>query len=363
MKKIVTFGEIMGRLTTPGFKRFCQSCPGTLNMSFAGAEANVAVSLSILGRNNVFVSAVPANAISDACIANLKSTGVTTNHILKTSKGRLGLFFVETGANQRPSRVIYDRAHSSISLVEYNEYDWDEIFDGAQWFHITGITPALSKISADVSIAVVQTAKKKGLKVSCDLNFRKKLWKWDTALSPNDLAEKTMRQMLPFVDVLIGNEEDAEDVLKIKAGNTNVDKGNLAIDRYPEVASKITTQFPNISKVAFTLRQSISATHNNWGGMLFDAKEQKAYFAPYEDGNYRPYEIRAIVDRVGGGDSFSAGLIYALTDDKLCQSQQTLSFAAASSCLAHSIEGDLNYTSREEIESLMRGSASGRVIR
>ena len=334
MKKIIAFGEIMGRLTTPGFRRFCQSCPGILNMSFAGAEANVAASLSILGRKSVFVSAIPKHAIADACISSLKSVGVVTDYILRTSKGRLGLFYLETGANQRPSKVIYDRSYSSISFTEYEEYNWDEILNDAKWFHVTGITPALSKISAETALHAVRNAKNKGLIVSCDLNFRKQLWRWDENLSPSKLAEKTMRQLLPFIDIAICNEEDAEDVLKIKASNTDVHKGRLAIDKYPEVASKISQQFPNIKKIAFTLRESISATRNHWGGMLFDTAEQKAYFAPLEDNQYQPYQIHSIVDRVGGGDSFAAALIYALTDEDLFVPQRALSFAVAS-CAFH----------------------------
>jgi len=332
-------------------------------MTFAGAEANVAASLSILGREVAFVTALPDNDITDACLDTLRGIKVNTEYIIKTSKGRMGLYFVEKGANQRPSKVIYDRSYSSVSLTTYDAYNWEEIFENAHWFHITGITPSLSRIAAETSIFAVQKAKEKGLTVSCDLNFRKNLWQWDKTLFPKDLAEKVMRQMLPYVDVVIANEEDAADVLKIKAGETDVDSGYLEIDKYPFVARRIVEQFPNVQKVAITLRESISATHNNWGAMLYDKAEDAAYFAPMRECKYQPYQIKNIVDRVGGGDSFAAGLIFALTEDEFKSLQEKLSFAVAASCLAHSIQGDFNYSTKDEILNLMKGSASGRVIR
>jgi 2-dehydro-3-deoxygluconokinase len=212
-------------------------------------------------------------------------------------------------------------------------------------------------------LVAVKEAKTAQLTVSCDLNFRKKLWRWDGSLSPNALAEKTMREILPYVDVVIANEEDASDVLSIRAGDSDVHAGRLEIDRYPEVATKIISQFENVSKVAITLRESVSATHNNWGAMLYGSTEKKAFFAPCRDGDYKPYKITNIVDRVGGGDAFAAGLIFALTTGELSSPQTAISFAAASSCLAHSIPGDFNYSSRSEVEALMRGSGSGRVVR
>ena len=242
-------------------------------------------------------------------------------------------------------------------------YPWDEIFRSADWFHISGITPAISENAAIVVLEAVKKAKKCDLKVSCDLNFRKKLWQWDVSMPPKDLAEKTMRQILPFVDVIIGNEEDASDVLGIKADGTDVQSGKLAIDKYPQVAKKIIEQFPNISKVAITLRESISASHNNWGAMLYDNIEQKPFFAPFKDGRYEPYQIKNIVDRVGGGDSFAAGLIFALTTLELSPPQSAISFAVSASCLAHSIKGDFNFSNRNEVEMLMKGSGSGRVVR
>ncbi|MGE4488738.1 MAG: PfkB family carbohydrate kinase [Kiritimatiellales bacterium] len=363
MKKVIGYGEVMGRLAPEEFYRFSQSCPGKFDFTFAGAEANVAASVCMFGGSAAFVSALPKHAVADACIRTLNGLGVDTQHVLRTDKGRLGLYFVETGANQRPSNVIYDRADSSVSLTPAEAYPWETVFTDADWFHISGITPALSENAADSVLLAAQKAKAAGVTVSCDLNFRKKLWQWDTALSPSELAEKTMRRILPYVDVLIGNEGDAEDVLGIRAGKTDVDAGELSIDKYPAVARQIIQQFPNIGKVAITLRESISASHNNWGAMLYNAQTDKAVFAPLKNNSYQPYEIRNIVDRVGGGDSFAAGLIFALNSGEFAEDQQALAFAVAASCLAHSIKGDFNFSTRAEVETLMNGSGSGRVVR
>ncbi|MCK4922034.1 MAG: sugar kinase [Bacteroidales bacterium] len=363
MKTIVTFGEIMGRFNTDGFQRLRQCMPGSLNLTFAGAEANVAASVAILGGKAKFVTALPDNDITGACISNLKGLNVDVSQVKKVDYGRMGLYFVERGANQRPGRVIYDREYSSVSLTPGSSYNWEEIFAGAGWFHITGITPALSEISAATSLTALKEAKKRNLKVSCDLNFRKKLWRWKEGMSPENLAQETMRKMIPYIDLVIANEEDAHDVLGITAGNTDVHKGKLDVEKYTDVAREIIRQFPNVDQVAITLRESISATHNNWGAMLFDSSEGKAFFAPMENGKYTPFEIKSIVDRIGGGDSFGAGLIFALNTPGLSGPATAIEFAASSSCLCHSIEGDYNYVSRAEVESLMKGSKSGRVIR
>lgn len=363
MKTIVTFGEVMGRLAPEGFLRFRQSLPGSLEMTFGGAEANVAASISLLGGKARFVTALPNNAIADACVSQFTGLGVDTTQILRTKNGRLGLYFLESGANQRPSNVIYDRSHSSVSLTPGSEYSWDAILDGAGWLHTTGITPALSAISAEATLHAVKNAKANGLSVSCDLNFRKKLWDWEPGTDSKALAEKTMRGIVPFVDVLIANEEDAADVLSIHADNTDVDSGKLSIDAYPAVARKIAKQFPNLSKIAITLRESYSASHNNWGALLYDVASDTAHFAPLKNGTYEPYTIKNIVDRVGGGDSFGAGLIFALNTPELSAPAQAIAFAVATSCLCHSIVGDINYTTRAEAESLMKGSGSGRVVR
>lgn len=362
--RAVTFGEIMGRLAPPGFLRLSQCLPGSLDVTFAGAEANVAASLAMLGADVAFVSALPRNPIADACLRTLRGLGVDVSHVLRSDKGRLGLYFLETGANQRGSAVIYDRDGSSVMLEHPEAYAWSQTLAGRNWLHVTGITPSLSENAAMATLEAVRTAKKLGVGVSCDLNFRKKLWRWRPGTPARDLAEETMRAVLPSVDLLIANEEDAADVLGIHAADSDVEAGRLNPAGYTEVARRIVAQFPNIGRVAFTLRESISASHNNWGGLLYQAPDDRSYLAPLgADGTYRPYEIRSIVDRVGGGDSFAAGLIFALHQEELREPQTAIAFASAASCLKHSIVGDFNYVSREEIEALMRGSGSGRVQR
>jgi 2-dehydro-3-deoxygluconokinase len=363
MKTIVTFGEIMGRFCPEGFLRFRQSMPGKQDFTFAGAEANVAASIAMLGGKSRFVTALPDNEITQACIASLKTTGMDSSGIKLVNYGRLGLYFVEKGANQRPGKVVYDREYSSVSLTPGSEYPWKELFKDAGWLHTTGITPSLSEISAEATEIAVKKAKEAGLTVSCDLNFRKKLWQWQKGTKPGDLAKKTMIKILPYVDIIIGNEEDAADVLGIHAENTDVQQAKLEVSNYTSVAQQIKEQFPNVKYVAITLRESISASHNNWGAMLYDADNKKSYFAPTDSEGYKPYQIKAIVDRIGGGDSFGAGLIFAMNTPELSDPENALRFAVASSCLCHSIEGDFNFVNRSEVESLMQGSTSGRVIR
>jgi 2-dehydro-3-deoxygluconokinase len=363
MNRVITFGEIMARLTPSGFLRFRQVLPGKMEWTFGGAEATVAASIAYFGGEAAFVTALPTHAIADACVANLRAMGLDTRYIVRSKQGRLGLYFLETGANQRPSNVIYDREGSSIALTPADQYPWAEIFADARWFHVSGITPAISKEASLAALAAVSAARERGVTISCDLNFRKKLWRWDASMKPQELAQKTMRQILAYVDVVIGNEEDAGEVLGIHAPDTDVQTGRLAIDKYPQVAREIVAQFPQVSRVAITLRESISASHNNWGAMLYDARADRAFYAPMDRGQYRPYAITHIVDRVGGGDAFAAGLIFAQITPELSDPQTTVAFAVASSCLAHSILGDFNFNSRAEVESLMRGAASGRVVR
>lgn len=363
MSIVVTFGEIMGRLAPEGKLRFGQSLPGRMNFTFGGAEANVAVSVAGMGGQARFVTALPANPIADACVAQLRGLGVDTSSIVRTRGGRVGLYFLEQGADQRPSNVVYDREGSAVALTPPEQYDWNSILAGAAWLHVSGITPAVSKNAADATLAAVRAAKAAGLGVSCDLNFRKKLWNWEPSLKPRQLAQKTMREVLPSVDLVIANEEDAADVLDIRAGDTDVHAGKVAADKYPAVAREIVRQFPNVSRVAITLRQSISASHNNWGAMLYLAAQDRAHFAPTRDGQYQPYEVRNIVDRVGAGDAFGAGLVFASLTPDLSEPQTALAFATAASCLAHTIEGDFNVSTRGEIEALAKGSGSGRVVR
>ena len=362
MKTIVTFGEIMARLAAPDNLRLRQA--NQFEVTYDGAEASVAASVCNFGGQARYVTALPKNALAEATMDALRAVGIDTRFVLRTEGGRLGLYFLETGANQRPSNVLYDRENAAVAITPAGDYDWNAIFEGAGWLHITGITPALSGTAAEATLAAVKRAREHGAMVSVDLNFRGKLWKWDPARGPRELARNTMGTILPFVDLVIGNEEDFHDVLGIQAGDTDVHSGRLDTSRYPDVARQVVRRFPNVSKVAVTLRESLSASHNNWGALLYDAGTDIAYFAPLDaQGNYRSYEIRNIVDRVGGGDAFAGGLIFALTTPELSDPGMALEFAVAASCLKHSIKGDFNYSSRAEVESLMGGSGSGRVIR
>ena len=359
---VVTFGEIMARLAAPDNLRLRQT--RTLDVTYAGAEASVAASICNFGGTARYVTALPTHALAEATMDALRAVGVDTQFVLRCDDGRLGLYFLETGANQRPSNVIYDRADSAIALTPEGRYDWDGALNGAKWLHLSGITPALSKCAANATLFAAQKAKSKGITVSIDLNFRGKLWKWGLPKTTRELAQETMRTILPFVDVVIANEEDCHDVLDIRAGDSDVHSGDLDTERYPDVARQLVGQFSNIGKVAITLRESHSASHNNWGAMLYDAASDHPVFAPLDaDGNYKAYEIRNIVDRVGGGDAFAGGLIFALMTPELSEPQTALRYAVAASCLKHSIKGDCNYSTRREVEALMGGSASGRVVR
>ncbi|MFA6545080.1 MAG: sugar kinase [Limisphaerales bacterium] len=356
MSRIVAFGEIMARLATVGFKRFQQAMPGTLDTTFAGAEASIAASIAYLGGDASFVTALPQHAIADACVANLRSMGVETKHIVRTGRGRLGIYFLETGANQRPGNVIYDREGSSVAIAPASDYDWPAIFDGAEWLVISGITPAISRNGAEVAMTAMREASARGVKVACDMNYRSKLWQWEPPSPPRELATRTMRVLMPLVDLFIGGREDAAEMLGIP------DSGPSP-EALVSVARQIVTRFPRIQCVAMTRREGISATHNNFGGMLYDSSAETACFAPSKDGAPSFYEIPDIVDRLGAGDAFTAGLIYAFTTPGLSTPATSLAFACAAGCLSHSIEGDFNYSTRGEIEALMNGGAAGRVKR
>jgi 2-dehydro-3-deoxygluconokinase len=362
MKTVVTFGEIMGRFAPPEHLRLRQT--RQFDITYAGAEASVAASICNFGGSARYITALPKHALAEATMDAVRAVGVDTNHIVRTDQGRLGLYFLETGANQRPSNVIYDRADSAVAITSASKYNWDAIFEDASWLHLSGITPALSEIAAEATLVAAQKAKKAGATVSIDLNFRGKLWKWNDSYSAKELAQKIMRTILPFVDLVIGNEEDCFDVLGIQAGDTDVHSGQLDTSRYPDVARQVVAQFPNVTRVAITLRESLSASHNNWGAMLYDSKSDRASFAPLNvEGKYESYKIKNIVDRVGGGDSFAGGLIFALTTEELKEPSVAIKYAVAASCLKHSIKGDFNYSTREEVERLMGGSGSGRVVR
>lgn len=358
------FGEVMARIAPPNRQRWQQAVPGAVDVTWGGGEANVCASLSMLGRRTRYVTALPKNAITDCLVSSLRGLGVDTDHVYWRDAGRLGVYYVEVGANQRGSTVLYDREYSAVSLAEVEEYNFSAILDGVTWLHITGITPAISENACAVNLALVQKAKTLGVTVSCDLNYRKKLWKWRAGTEPRELARACMAEVLPLVDVVIGNEEDAADVLDIHAADTDVARGEINAAAYTSVARQIVNRYGNVRQVAITLRESISADHNNWGGMLFDASADQAYLAPLDNaGNYQPYEIRNIVDRVGAGDSFSAGLLYALTSDVYAEPQQAVQFAVAASCLKHSIRGDFNYVMKDEVEAMVRGNTTGRVQR
>lgn len=362
MNSVVTFGEIMARLASPDNLRLRQT--RELEVTYAGSEASVAASICNFGGTARYVTALPKHALADATIDAVRAVGVDTQYVVRRDEGRLGLYFLETGANQRPSNVIYDREDSAVSITTAEEYDWKAIFNGAGWLHLSGITPALSETAAAATLSAAQAAKQAGVQVSIDLNFRKKLWKWDPPNTARELAQRTMRTILPHIDLVIANEEDCSDVLGIQAGNSDVHTGELDTARYPDVARQVIQQFPNVSRIAITLRESYSASHNAWGAMLYVAENDQSFLAPLaEDGSYKPYQIHNIVDRVGGGDSFAGGLIYALITPELSEPQTALNYAVAASCLKHSIKGDFNYSTRSEVDALMGGSASGRVVR
>lgn len=341
--KIVTFGEVMLRLSTPGFSRFGQQ--NQFDINYGGGEANVAVSLANYGLNTEFVSRLPENDIADKCVQELKGLGVETSNILRGGD-RMGIYFVEKGAVARASKVIYDRAFSSFASIETEMIDWREILKDATWFHWSGITPAVSENAALACLEGIKVANELGVKVSCDLNYRKKLWNY------GQKATDVMPKLVAGTDIVMGNEEDAEMCLGIKPANTDITKGHIDADSYDEVSKTIIKQFPRVKKVITTLRESISASHNNWSGIIWNGTQLL---------KSKSYKITHIVDRVGGGDSFMGGLIYGLT--QLKSEQEALEFAVAASALKHSVEGDYNRVNIEEVMKLVEGDASGRVSR
>lgn len=340
MKRVVTFGEIMLRLAPNGYLRFVQS--EQYEATYGGGEANVAVSLANFGLDAAFVTKLPSHEIGQAGVNALRKFGVDTSLITRGGD-RVGIYFCEKGASQRPSKVIYDRAGSSIATAVKSDFDWNKIFENVGWFHFTGITPALGDNVAEICLEAVKAAKERGITVSCDLNYRKKLWS-------KEKAGKVMGELCKYVDVCIANEEDASDVFGISAANTDVTKGEVNHDGYKDVARQLADRF-GFKAVAITLRTSISANDNDWAAMLYDGKDY--YFS-------KQYHMH-IVDRVGGGDSFGAGLIYSMINGY--DPKSTIEFAVAASCLKHSIEGDMNMVSVDEVQKLAGGDGSGRVQR
>jgi 2-dehydro-3-deoxygluconokinase len=346
-KRIVTLGEIMLRLKSPGFERLFQS--PNLEATFGGGEANVAVSIANFGLDVSFVTALPDNTIGNAAIRYLKSREVDTS-LIRLQGDRIGIYFLESGANQRPSNVVYDRGNSSISVAQADNFNWDDVFADVGWFHITGITPALSESAAELSLEACKRARAAGVTISCDYNFRKKLWKYGKN------AHEVMGEIVKFVDVGIANEEDCQKSLGITVSDedweTSVYSGDLNMDKYEALAKAVFASFPNLKYQAITLRQSFSASHNGWSACMYNENEFMVS---------RHYDITDIVDRVGGGDSFAAGLIYGLHTEM--SDKQALEFAVAASCLKHSIAGDVNLVTLGEVQKLMSGDGSGRVQR
>lgn len=343
MSRVVTFGEIMLRLATPGFARFQQAMPGGMHASFAGAEASIAASLSHLGADASFVTALPANAIADACVADLRSLGVETKHILRTAEGRLGVYFLEHGANQRGGNVIYDREGSAVAIAPASAYDWEAIFSECEWFVISGITPAISRNAAEVARVAMEQAAGRGIKIVCDMNYRTKLWNWEPPLSARELATRTMRALLPMVSVFVGGVSDAIAMLGIEYS------GNLQA-----LAQQIIREFPKMTHAAFTLRDGSTSNAQCFSGALYEAAAGKLHTAAL-------HTITQVIDRLGAGDAFTAGLVFSFLQNS--DPQTAIGFATAAGCLAHSIEGDYNYSTRGEIEALMQGDGGGRVSR
>jgi 2-dehydro-3-deoxygluconokinase len=340
--KVLSFGEILLRLAAPGYTKLFQK--DSLDSTFCGAEANVAVSLAIFGLESEFLTKLPANDVGNAAVNSMRYFGVDTSKIVY-GDGRMGLYYLEKGVSQRPSKVIYDRAYSAIAMAKSEDFDWDSIFDGIDWFHWTGINPALSDGLAEISLAACKKAKEKGITVSCDLNYRKNLWS-------SEKAKTVITKLMPYVDVCMANEEDADKVLGIRPENNNVEAGHLNKVGYESVAKQICTEY-NCKKVAITLRESYSASRNGWSAMLYDADADREYYS-------KQYDIQ-IVDRVGGGDSFTAGVIYSLIMGKV--NQDAIEFATAASCLKHTFEGDYNRTTIADIENLLKSGGNGRVQR
>lgn len=340
--KVLSFGEVLLRLASPGYTKLFQK--DSLDSTFCGGEANVAVSLAIFGLESEFLTKLPANDVGKAAVNSMRYFGVNTNKIVY-GDGRMGLYYLEKGASQRPSKVIYDRAHSAISLAGAGDFDWDSIFEKVDWFHWTGINPALSDGLAKISLEACRKAKKKGLTVSCDLNYRQNLWS-------SDKAKSVMTKLMPYVDICIANEEDADRVLGIKPENNDVESGKLNKAGYESVAKQICDAY-GCKKVAITLRESYSASRNGWSAMLYDNALNHAFYS-------RTYDIQ-IVDRVGGGDSFTAGIIYCLITGK--DNQEAIEFATAASCLKQTLEGDYNRTTVVDVENLLKSGGNGRVQR
>jgi 2-dehydro-3-deoxygluconokinase len=359
MKPTVCFGEIMARFSPRDHLRIAQAMPGAMEVTFAGAEANVAVAVARLGGRAEFVTALPFNPVADAAVAALRTAGVGVDQIVRSDAGRCGIYFVETGASQRGGLVVYDRDGSAFSLAGATDYPWPEIFANAGWFHTSGIAAGISRAAAEAAREAVCAARRTGLTVSCDLNFRRKLWRWEPGVAPESLARHTLATILPEVDLLIGNPHDLADTLEVDFEAAPADR----LEAHIALAARVGARWPQLHMIAMTLRQNHSASHNQWGALLFRPSDGAVFIAPQKGGHYAPYEITPIVDRVGSGDVFAGALIYALQTMDLQEPQRALSFATAASCLAHSIQGDFFHGTRAEVEGIVNGGDMGHISR
>lgn len=359
MKPTIFFGEIMARFSPPGHLRLGQAMPGQIDVTFAGAEANAAVAVARLGGVAEFVTALPANPIADSALAVLRGAGVGVGNVVRSELGRFGLYFVETGASQRGGLVVYDREGSSFAVQGDDAYPWKTIFANAGWFHTSGVTAGVSQPAAAAMAGGVRAARKTGVPVSCDLNFRRKLWRWDSSVSPEALFQRTFATILPGVDVLIGNPQD----LALTIGEEfNFEPVNVC-EPHLALARRVAARFPNLRSIAMTLRQNHSASFNRWGALLYSISDGSVLFAPMTGATYEPYQIHNIIDRVGTGDVFAGALILALQSGDLSSPLRAIAFATAASCLAHTVSGDFFHGSRAEVEALMNGDGAGHVSR
>lgn len=349
MKRFVTFGEIMLRLSTPGFRRYVQAMPGSLDVHFGGAEASVAGLLAYWGHRASYITALPDNPIGHACLANLRALGVDTDSIVRTADGRMGMYFVEHGVNQRGGNVIYDRADSAFAIAASECYDWDYSLTGADWLVVSGISPAVSRVAAEVTWAALDKACELDVSVACDVNYRSKLWRWDSNRSPRQLASDTMREMVRRVDLLICGRGDAIDILGLACDLSDQD-----------LPSALAECFPNLKRIAITRRQSQSSNDQSFGASLFDVASGTLHHAPLNEPFYR---IADVVDRIGTGDAFLGGLLHALETSELSSPETAIAWATATACLAHSIEGDFSFIETDEVQALLDARGIGRISR
>lgn len=359
MKRIVTFGEIMIRFSPPGLNRLIQSLPGPIEASYGGAEANAAVQIAMLGGDVNFVTALPRGAVADSCLNYLKGLGVNIDSVIRSNVGSMGSYYLETGANQRPSVVEYHRNGSAVSLLPSNSYDWNKILASAEWLLISGVTPAISETAAKVTSNAIDTAKVLGVKVCFDLNYRMKLWRWDPAHTSIQLAGRIMSECIRKSDLVIGNEQVFTSVLGIspKTKSRDLTKRSAAL------AAEIIKSFPNLSFIALNMREILSATHNRFGVIFYDKAKDICYAAPSSKGGYNPYDIGNIVDRVGGGDALAGALLYGMCNLDTFDYKDVAEFAAGAACLSHSIVGDFSFVNKQEIENLLTGNSLGGVVR